>query len=743
MLKLFRYLKKFAPHIALIVVLLYVQAMSELSLPDYMSRIVNVGIQQGGISSARIEAIRESEYEKLRIFLTDEEVDLFEGNYTRLEAGSLTESERETYLATYPILGTEPVYVLTGTDEGRLAELESVLSKKLLILYGIEQGSSSENPMGAGLPIELPAGVDPFEVLGRLPQEQIDSLIADFDARMSVLPKNMASQGAIQYIKSEYASLGMDTGSLQSGYIFRTGVAMVLVALLSMAAAVSVVYLSAKTAAGLGTILRQKVFRKVTTFSNAEFDSFSTASLITRSTNDISQVQNLMVMLLRMVFYAPILGFGGIIKALNTNVSMAWVILVGVVSVLVLVIVMFSIAMPKFKKVQKLVDKVNQVMRESLVGMLIIRAFNTERYEEKKFDDTNNELTKVNLFINRAMSGMMPLMMLIMNGVTLLIIWVGSKEVDLGTIQVGDMMAFMQYAMQIIMSFLMLSMVSIMLPRASVSAQRIVEVLDKEVSIEDPEEPVSFRTDTRGRLEFRDVSFRYGGAEEDVLKDVTFTAEPGEVTAFIGSTGSGKSTLINLIPRFYDVTAGEILLDGVDIRKVSMVALRDKIGYVPQKGVLFSGTIRSNLEYGTENLSEEELLKISEISQSRSFIMEKEDNYESMIAQGGTNVSGGQKQRLSIARALAKKPEVFIFDDSFSALDYKTERALRRALREELSESTILIVAQRISTILTADKIVVLDEGEVVGIGTHRELLTSCTVYREIAESQLSKEELA
>lgn len=743
MLKLFRYLKKFAPHIALIVVLLYVQAMSELSLPDYMSRIVNVGIQQGGISSARIEAIRESEYEKLGIFLTDEEAALFEENYTRLEAGNLTGAERETYLVKYPVLGSEPVYVLTGTDEGRLEELETVLSKKLLILYGIEQGSSSENPMGAGLPIDLPEGVDPFEVLERLPRAQIDSLIADFDTKMSVLPKNMASQGAIQYIKSEYAALGMDTGSIQSGYIFRTGFAMVLVALLSMAAAVSVVYLSAKTAAGLGTILRQKVFKKVTTFSNAEFDSFSTASLITRSTNDISQVQNLMVMLLRMVFYAPILGFGGIIKALNTNVSMAWVILVGVVSVLVLIIVMFSIAMPKFKKVQKLVDKVNQVMRESLVGMLIIRAFNTERYEEKKFDDTNNELTKVNLFINRAMSGMMPLMMLIMNGVTLLIIWVGSKEVDLGTIQVGDMMAFMQYAMQIIMSFLMLSMVSIMLPRASVSAQRIVEVLDKEVSIEDPKEPVSFRTDTRGRLEFRDVSFRYGGAEEDVLKEVSFTAEPGEVTAFIGSTGSGKSTLINLIPRFYDVTKGEILLDGVDIRKVEMEKLRAKIGYVPQKGVLFSGTIRSNIEYGTEILSEEELIKISEISQSRDFIMEKEDNYESLIAQGGTNVSGGQKQRLSIARALAKKPEVFIFDDSFSALDYKTERALRRALREELSDSTILIVAQRISTILTADKIVVLDEGEVVGIGTHRELLQSCRVYREIAESQLSKEELA
>lgn len=743
MLKLFRYLKKFAPHIALIVVLLYVQAMSELSLPDYMSRIVNVGIQQGGISSARIEAIRESEYEKLQIFLTDEEADLFEENYTRLEAGSLTAAEREAYLEKYPILGTETVYVLTGTDEGRLDELETVLSKKLLVLYGIVQGSSGKNPMGAGLPIELPPGVDPFEVLVRLPQEQIDTLLADFDKTLSVLPQNMASQGAIQYIKAEYAALGMDTGSIQSDYIFRTGFSMVLVALLSMAAAVSVVYLSAKTAAGLGTILRQKVFKKVTTFSNAEFDSFSTASLITRSTNDISQVQNLMVMLLRMVFYAPILGFGGIVKALNTNVSMAWVILVGVVSVLVLVIVMFAVAMPKFKKVQKLVDKVNQVMRESLVGMLIIRAFNTERYEEKKFDDTNNELTKVNLFINRAMSGMMPLMMLIMNGVTLLIIWVGSKEVDLGTIQVGDMMAFMQYAMQIIMSFLMLSMVSIMLPRASVSAQRIVEVLDKEVSIEDPLEPVSFRTDTRGRLEFRDVSFRYGGAEEDVLKDVSFTAEPGEVTAFIGSTGSGKSTLINLIPRFYDVTKGEILLDGVDIRKVSMEKLRDKIGYVPQKGVLFSGTIRSNLEYGTENLSEEELMKVADISQSRNFIMEKEDNYESLISQGGTNVSGGQKQRLSIARALAKKPEVFIFDDSFSALDYKTERALRRALREELSESTILIVAQRISTILTADKIVVLDEGEVVGIGTHRELLQSCRVYREIAESQLSKEELA
>ena len=517
---------------------------------------------------------------------------------------------------------------------------------------------------------------------------------------------------------------------------------MLLLALLSMVATVMVTMLASRIAAGLGRNLRGKVFKKVTNFSKVEFDRFSTASLITRSTNDIQQVQNFMVMLLRIVFYAPILGVGGILKVLKTDTSMAWIIAIAVMSILTLVIVLFGIAIPKFKKVQKLIDKINLITRESLIGMLVIRAFNTEKHEEEKFDKTNKELTRTNLFINRAMMMMMPMMMLIMNLITLLIVWVGSHQVDTGAMQVGDMMAFMQYTMQIIMAFLMISIVSIMLPRASVSAQRIGEVIDMPITIKDVENPKEFLKNKKGYVEFKNVSFRYEGAKKYVLSNITFDAKPGETTAFIGSTGSGKSTLINLIPRFYDVTDGEILIDGVNLKEVSQKELREKIGYVPQKGILFSGTIESNIKYGNELATNKDMEKAATIAQAMEFIESKEQGFKEEVSQGGTNVSGGQKQRLSIARAIVRKPDIYIFDDSFSALDFKTDARLRKALKDETKESTVLIVAQRISTIINADKIIVLDEGKMVGMGTHDELMKNCEVYKEIALSQLSKEEL-
>jgi len=530
---------------------------------------------------------------------------------------------------------------------------------------------------------------------------------------------------------------------MQTNYLLYTGGLMILIALLSMAATVTVGFIGARVAANLGKNLRSKVFSKVIGFSNAELDKFSTASLITRSTNDIQQIQMLMVMLLRVVFYAPILGIGGVIKVLNTETTMAWIIVVAVVAISAVVIVLFTVVMPRFKRVQKLVDRINLVTREILTGMMVIRAFSTERHEEKRFDKANNDLTKNNLFVNRTMALMMPTMMLIMNGITILIVWSGSHSIDAGTMQVGDMMAFIQYTMQIIMAFLMISMVSVMLPRATVSAGRIDEVLSTEYVVKDPVAPIKLEEDKKGFLKFNNVSFKYPNAEENVLSNITFTAMPGETTAFIGSTGSGKSTLINLVPRFYDVTEGEILLDGIDIRKVSQHDLREKIGYVPQKGVLFSGTIESNLKYSGKSITDEDMIKAAEIAQATDFIKGTKESYNTEISQGGTNVSGGQKQRLSIARAIAKKPEVYIFDDSFSALDFKTDATLRAKLKNETKEAVVLIVAQRISSIMDADKIIVLNEGEVVGIGTHRELLKNCDIYKEIASSQLTKEELA
>ncbi|OZV11757.1 ABC transporter [Tissierella sp. P1] len=747
MLKLFKEFKPFTISIVIIIVLLLFQASTELALPDYMSSIVNVGIQQSGIKDVAPEVIRASEMEKIKIFLSNNEKIFVDSSYRLINKENLSEKEYKDYLEKYPALEKQDLYILNTKSKEDIEEMNSFLGKPMLIIWGIENGApqgiaaenKEKNPFA-----NLPEGTDPFMVLKNLPEEQFDAMKSDIEEQFKNLPETMINQSAINYVKSEYEVIGLNMNKFQSNYILHIGGIMLLIALLSMVASIGVGFISARVSASLGRNLRDKVFRQVTAFSNGEFDDFSTASLITRSTNDIQQVQMFSMMMLRIVFYAPILGVGGIIRALRTNTSMAWIIAVGVIAILTLVIVLFTIAMPRFKKLQKLVDKVNLVMRESLNGLMVIRAFNTQRFEEKKFDNANNDLTRTNLFVSRVMTMMMPTMMLIMNVIMLLIIWVGAHEIDNGVIQVGDMMAFMQYTMQIIMSFLMISMISIILPRASVSAQRISEVLDKELTIKDPINSKELNKDIKGLLEFKNVSFKYPGAEEYVLKDISFAAKPGETTAFIGSTGSGKSTLINLIPRFYDVTEGEILLDGIDIRNIKLHDLRERIGYVPQKGILFTGTIESNLKYGRNaGVDDENVLKAIEISQAKEFIDEKENKIYSEISQGGTNVSGGQRQRLSIARALVKKPEIFIFDDSFSALDFKTDAALRKAMGEEIQDRTILIVAQRINTIMNAENIVVLDEGRIVGIGTHSELLKNCDVYRQIALSQLSEEELA
>lgn len=751
MFKLIKYLKNSIVPIIMIVGLLIVQAVCDLSLPDYTSNIVNVGIQQGGVENVTPEVIRKSELEKLELFISEEDQIEIKSNYTLLDKDSLTNDEYNKYVKEYPALENEAIYKLTTkkSDKETIEKLNGIFAKPMLVVQGFESDSEESKAMKAAIIAQFPPNMgidentDILEVMSQLPQEQLDAMMKEFDKKFEELPNTMMDQAAISYVKDEYNSIGVDTERMQTNYLLYTGGLMVLIALLSMTATVAVGFIGARVAASLGRNLRSQVFSKVIGFSNAELDKFSTASLITRSTNDIQQIQTLMVMLLRIVFYAPILGIGGVIKVLNTETSMAWIIVVAVVAISAVVIVLFTVVMPRFKRVQKLVDRVNLVTREILTGMMVIRAFSTERHEEKRFDRANSDLTKNNLFVNRTMALMMPTMMLIMNAITILVVWNGSQSIDAGTMQVGDMMAFIQYTMQIIMAFLMISMVSVMLPRAAVSAGRIDEVLSTEYVVNDPEESVKFVEDKKGNLKFNNVSFKYPNAEENVLSNITFTAMPGETTAFIGSTGSGKSTLINLIPRFYDVTEGEILLDGVDIRKVSQHKLREKIGYVPQKGVLFSGTIESNLKYAGDNITDEDMIKASEISQATDFITATKDSYNTEISQGGTNVSGGQKQRLSIARAIAKNPDVYIFDDSFSALDFKTDAALRKALKKETLESTVLIVAQRISTILHAEQIIVLDEGRIVGIGTHKELMKNCDVYKQIALSQLSKEELA
>lgn len=748
MKKIFKELKPFTLIIILIIGLLFFQAMAELALPDYMSRIVDVGIQQNGIDETIPRVIRASEVEKLKIFLNEDEKELFNNNHKLISKENLNEKEYKDYLKDYPLLEKESLYILDTENEEDIERLNDFLGKAILIKFGMEMDLSEMGPGDSELPMEnpfadFPEGVDPFTLLENMPKEELDIIKEKIDESYKNLPEMIIVQSKINYIKGEYEAIGINLEKTQSSYILSIGGIMLLIALIGMGASILVGFFSARVGASLGKNLRHKVFQKVTAFSGAEFDKFSTASLITRSTNDIQQIQTLMIVMFRIVFYAPILGVGGVIRALNTNVSMAWIVGLGVVAITILVGTLFVVAMPKFKKLQKLVDKINLVTREALSGLMVVRAFNTQDYEREKFDKANVDLTKTNLFVSRVMVLMMPTMMFIMNGIMLLIIWVGAKEIDAGAMQVGDMMAFMQYAMQIIMSFLMISMISIMLPRAMVSATRVGEILNTELEIQDPENPIELKGETKGLIEFKNVSFRYPGAEKCVLENISFTAKPGETTAFIGSTGSGKSTLLNLIPRLYDVVKGEILLDGVDIRNIRLHDLREEIGYTPQKTMLFKGTIESNIKYGKNSeISDEDVSRSIEISQAKEFVEEREEGIMAPISQGGVNVSGGQKQRLAIARAMAKKPKVLIFDDSFSALDFKTDADLRRAMKEEGLNSTILLVAQRINTIVNAEKIIVLDECKIVGEGTHKELLETSDIYKQIALSQLSEEEL-
>ena len=740
MSKLAKYLKPFIFSLIAAIILLFVQAYCDLSLPDYMSNIVNKGIQQGGIENTVPKAVRESQMNKLTIFMNDKDKNEVLNDYKLIDKES---SEYNKYLKDYPALKNQNIYVLKDISKVENDKVNPVIGKAFLAASGVDKIKSSAkdgfiNFNGK----KIPASADLYAILAKLPKEEIANMSKDMNKKFAAMGDSMISQASAGSVKDEYKLLGMDTSKIQSSYIIKTGGYMLLVSLLSAVCTIAVGFLAAKVAAGMSRNLRKAVFKKVESFSSNEFDKFSTASLITRTTNDITQIQMLIVMGIRMIIYAPIMGIGGIIKAVNKSTSMTWIIALAVVILISLIGSVFVVAIPKFKAIQKLVDKLNLVTRENLSGLMVVRAFGTEKFEEKRFDKANKDLTDVNLFVNRIMVVMFPAMSLIMNGITMLIVWVGAHRIADSAMQVGDMMAFMQYAMQIIFSFLMMSFMFIMIPRASVSAQRISEVLDVKLSILDPKEPKKLK-DVKGTVEFKNVCFRYPGAEEDVLKNITFTAKPGTTTAFIGSTGSGKSTLINLIPRFYDITEGEILIDGVSIKDITQHDLRDQIGYVPQKGSLFQGTISSNLKYANENATEEDMLKASEIAQAMEFINEKEDKLEAEVSQGGSNVSGGQKQRLSIARALMKKPPIYIFDDSFSALDFKTDSALRKALHEETADSTFIIVAQRISTIMNAEQIIVLDEGKIVGMGTHDELLKSCSAYEEIALSQLSKEELA
>jgi len=748
MLRLAKYLKPYTALLLGAIVLLFAQANFDLALPDYLSRIVNNGIQQGGVENAVPVAIRQSEMDKAVIFMSADDKASILADYTLVDRNS---PDYETYVEQYSVLVDEPVYVLNeSVDQAEIERLNPIMAKSLLVVFNIEQimsDTSKAAQMGGlnmGFDItKIPPGTDIFAMMSQLPQAQLSQITDAINQQFEVLGDKMVTQAAVAAVRSEYEALGMDMAKVQNSYNLRVGSIMLLLTLLSGLCTIAVAFLSARTAAGAARDIRRDVFENVEHFSNAEFDKFSTASLITRSTNDITQIQMVVVIMIRMMFYAPILGIGGVIRMLGKDSSMWWLIAVAVMILISLILIVFSIALPKFKAIQKLVDRLNLVSRENLAGMMVIRAFNMQDFEERRFDKANIDLTAISLFINRLMVVMMPLMMLIMNGLSLAIIWVGAHQVAQANMQVGDMIAIMQYAMQIVMSFLFLSMLFIILPRASVSADRIADVLETELSINDPEEPKQLVEPFRGNIEFRNVSFRYPAADEDVLYDISFTARPGETTAFIGSTGSGKSTVINLFPRFYDVTEGSILLDGIDIREITQHQLREKIGYVPQKGVLFSGTIDSNLRYADENATDDLLASAIDIAQVTEFVNSKEEGIQAEISQGGANVSGGQKQRLSIARALVNNPPVYIFDDSFSALDFKTEAALRKKLKEKTGDSTVLVVTQRVSTVMNAEQIIVLEEGKIVGKGTHEELIETCETYKEIAVSQLNMEALS
>lgn len=736
MFKIKRYLK---PYIALLlgaVMLLFGQAMLELTLPNYMSDIVNVGLQQGGITYSAPKAIDAQSMQMIQMFMSEEDKATAQGAYTQLEAGDLAELQK-----TYPNLQAGDYAILGESSE----QVESAFSRaSYAMVLTIKQMADKQGGDSSGSAKET--SIDP-QVMEQMMmalsqpamQEQIQSAISE----AAVTPETMISQTGPVLVKSFYRALGADTDAIQTNYILMDGLKMLGLTVLLTSCAIAAGFCLSRLGAGVGRDLRRDVFSKVTNFNNSEMDQFSTASLITRSTNDITQIQNFLSMGFRMMCFAPIMGLGGLIMGVSKSISLAWIMALALIVMLGLISTLFSIALPRFKKMQSLVDRLNLVSREELSGIMVIRAFANQDFVQKRFDGANRDLTSNTLFVNRAMATMMPVMTFVMNGISLLIVWFGGKQIEQSTLQVGDMMAFIQYAMHVIMSFLFISIMFIMVPRASVSAERINEILTTENKVADPKQPKHFAKKPSGLVEFKDVSFRYDGADADVLEHITFTAQPGQTTAFIGSTGSGKSTLINLIPRFYDATHGSVTVDGIDVRQLSQQELRDQIGYVPQKGMLFSGTVASNLRYANAQASDQLLEQSAQVAQADEFIRTLEKGYDTEISQGGTNVSGGQRQRLSIARALVKKPPIYIFDDTFSALDFKTDAKLRKALKGYTENATVFIVAQRVSTIMQADQIVVLDEGKIVGIGKHEDLLKNCETYREIAESQLSKEELA
>lgn len=723
MLKIFGYLKSSIFSVLAVILLLFVQAGLDLTLPDYTSKIVNIGVQQAGIENAAIKEIGEESYEKLLLFMNESDSNYIKSFYKKDKRYK-----------------NEMVYKLKKVSKKESEKISDIFAKPMTMVSFIDKNKDSKDKSTTDF--EIPDGMDIYTALGYMDNTQKKDFLEKIDEKLKDYPDTIIDQAAINYIKSEYERIDINVDRIQTNYIIKVGLIMIGIAFAAMIDGILIVFIGSRMAARLARTLREKVFRKVVGFSKNEMKLIGQSSLITRTTNDIQQVQMVIVFLLRVVFYAPIIGIGGVMKALNTNSSMTYIIGIAVASILVVVIILFAIAMPKFTKIQKLIDRLNLVTREILSGLPVIRAFSNEEHEEKRFEEANKKLTKANLFVNRTMSFMMPIMMLIMNLVSLALVYKGAVGVDDGTMQVGDIMAYIQYTMQIIMAFLMISMMSIMLPRANVSAKRIIEVLETKEAVTNSLNPIKFNKKGKGVVEFENVSFRYPDADYDVITDVSFSANPGEVTAFIGSTGSGKSTLINLIPRFYDVTGGAITIDGVNIKDVDLHQLRDRIGFVPQKGVLFTGTIFDNIKYGNEKVTRTDVGNALVIAQASEFIskFKEKENYE--ISQGGTNVSGGQKQRLSIARAIAKDPDIYIFDDSFSALDFKTDAKLRKELEKTTKDKTVLIVAQRISTIMNADKIVVLNEGDVVGIGKHEELMKSCDIYKEIALSQLSKEEL-
>ncbi|MFB7141883.1 ABC transporter ATP-binding protein [Gottfriedia sp. NPDC056225] len=744
MIKLAKYLKSFSTSLILAILFLFGQAMCDLNLPNYMSDIVNNGIQQNGILHVAPDAISQKGLKLMTTFMTVNEKEMVYKNYS-LKSATDKNSDGKTYKSIYKN-AEKNLYIKNETNENIDKKLDRTFGASTWTLFNIiQEGSSGKvkhtknSSSGKTTKIDLTKLYQLQPMFDKLNQ---NTIINAHNKAVSS-DKSLLTQSGIMLTKAFYTELGVNLHKIGSLYIIKIGLIMIAIALLGGLATVLVSFLSSRIASGVARNLRKDVFKKIESFSNKEFDKFSTASLITRCTNDVMQIQTLLMMGIRMICYAPIMGIGGIIMAINKSASMSWIIALAVIVLLCLIMIIMTVAIPRFKLIQKLIDKLNLVSRENLTGLMVIRAFGNSLHEKKRFQGVNTDLTKTNLFVNRVMSLMMPSMMLIMNGSSLLIIWVGAHQIAKSDMQVGDMMAFMQYSMQIITAFLMISIMFILVPRAAVSASRISEVLSTEVSIIDPENEKDFDSNKHGYIEFKNVDFRYEGAENDVLSDISFIAKPGQTTAIIGPTGSGKTTIANLILRFYDVTKGKILIDGVDVREVKQENLRSKLGYVPQKGLLLTGTIATNLKYGNKNITDEEMERVAQIAQASEFISKKEGQFNGEISQGGDNVSGGQKQRISIARALAKKPEILIFDDSFSALDFKTDLALRKALNENISNSTMIVIAQRVSTIMNAEHIIVVDSGKIVGKGTHKELLKSCPEYLEIASSQLSKEELA